>query len=224
MRALVKKILSQLCPSIFHTLRIRSFTKKTLPKDFVKNIEKLNANSVAIDVGANIGLVSEVMAKTGARVIAFEPNKRALKELRDVAIRYPNIEVNEVAAGTKAAKVKLYLHKDSERTHEDLTQASSLMSEKPNVSKRLFQDVDEIDFAHFLINIDTDIDLLKIDIEGYEIELINHLIDKSALLNVAKVYVETHERKFVALTEATDRMKRRVEDFGLSNKFFWDWH
>ena len=129
-----------------------------------------------------------------------------------------------MAAGTKAAKVKLYLHKDSERTHEDLTQASSLMSEKPNVSKRLFQDVDEIDFAHFLINIDTDIDLLKIDIEGYEIELINHLIDKSALLNVAKVYVETHERKFVALTEATDRMKRRVEDFGLSDKFFWDWH
>ena len=85
-------------------------------------------------------------------------------------------------------------------------------------------DVNEIDFAHFLKNIDTDIDLLKIDIEGYEIELINHLIDKSALLNVAKVYVETHERKFVALTEATDRMKRRVEDFGLSNKFFWDWH
>ena len=48
MRALVKKILSQLCPSIFHTLRIRSFTKKTLPKDFVKNIEKLNKIGIPI--------------------------------------------------------------------------------------------------------------------------------------------------------------------------------
>ena len=61
-------------------------------------------------------------------------------------------------------------------------------------------------------------------IEGFEIDLINHLLDKNALDHVSKVYVETHERKFTQLTASTEKLKIRIKAEGYENKFFYDWH
>ena len=66
--------------------------------------------------------------------------------------------------------------------------------------------------------------MLKIDIEVFEIELINHLLDKNALNDVKKVYVETHEQKFTELAGPTEKLKVRIKAEGYENKFFYDWH
>ena len=223
MRAIAKKILETFSPELLHFLRMKRF-KKILPEPFINHVDSLNASSVAIDIGANVGLVSELIARTGAKVIAFEPNEEAVKKLNIVASRFSNIEVNAVAAGIKNDTVKLFLHKDMGNSDEDLTQASSFKEEKPNVSSEFVQVVDEIDFADYIESLNKSIDLIKIDIEGYEIELINHLLDRQVLHNVGRVYLETHERKFEALRKATEEMKLRIKKEGFVDKFFYDWH
>lgn len=219
----LKYLLARLSPKLFHWIRIRRF-EATLPKEFLDHLKKLDTDSLVIDLGANVGLVTELLAKTGAEVIAFEPNKFALSNLNLVSERFHNIQVKPFAAGIKDEKVKLFLHKDSIDSSEDLSQSSSLMDDKPNVSTELTEEVNEIDFAEFLQRINRKINLIKIDIEGYEIDLLNHLLDKNSLKFIDKVYVETHERKFTALEKPTYELKDRIEREGLSQKFFFDWH
>ena len=141
-----------------------------------------------------------------------------------MASRYRNIEIRNAAVGTKNDKVKLYLHKGYDSTDEDLSQASSLLAEKPNVSNDLFEEVAEIDFAEYLKSLNVPIELIKIDIEGYEIPLLNHLLDEKVLGNVNKIYVETHERKFKELSLPTEELKRRIVAEGYGDKFFYNWH
>lgn len=106
----------------------------------------------------------------------------------------------------------------------DLSQASSLLKNKPNVSRHLFDEIQAIDFAKFILSLNTKIELIKIDIEGYEIELINFLLDKKVLGNVKKIYVETHEKKFKDLIKPTNLLKERIKAEGYKNKFSFDWH
>ena len=187
-------------------------------------MKDLNSDHLVIDLGANRGRVSECLALRGAKVISFEPNEEAFARLLKISENYQNIYARNEAAGTKNQLARLYLHSETADSDVDLTQASSLLSDKPNVSRDQFYDIQEIDFSEFLQSLDSPVELIKIDIEGYEIELINHLLDNKALNNVGKIYLETHERKFKSLLEPTEKMKKRIVSEGLQEKFFFDWH
>ena len=104
-------------------------------------MRKLSKKDVVIDIGANVGMVSEILARRGARVISFEPNTLAFAKLKLVADKFRNIETYNVAVGTKNQKVTLYLHSDYNSSKNDLTQASSLLKEKPNVSHEIFEKI-----------------------------------------------------------------------------------
>ena len=224
MKQSIKKMLMALSPKFFYFLKKRRYEKNILSKVFTDHMKKLSKNDVVIDIGANVGMVSESLARRGPRVISFEPNTAAFAKLKLVAERFDNIEAHNVAVGSENRKVKLFLHKESNSKKDDLTQASSLLRNKPNVSNELFEEIQEIDFAEFLKSLNTYIELIKIDIEGYEIELLNHLLDKRLLNTIHNIYVETHERKFTDLVAPTEALKERIISEGYQNKFFWCWH
>ena len=224
MRPLLKCLLRKISPIFFWWLRRLRYETKVLPREFIDHVKKISRSSLVIDVGANIGRVSEVLAHRGARVISFEPNSNAFDQLKGVASRYSNIELRNEAAGVKNQQIKLFLHEDINNTDKDLTQPSSLISQKPNVSANNYELVNEIDFAQFLKSLDGKVELVKIDIEGYEIQLLNHLMNENAIDNVKKFYVETHEQKMVDLAIPTRELKERINREGYKNKFFFDWH
>ena len=219
-----KKIIYKLNPFFYNHLRLWYFKKKKLPKEFIRQINKLNKNHIVIDLGANIGLITEILAKTKAKVFSFEPNSKAFNSLRDIELKYSNVKAYKSAAGYKNCKTKLYHHNNYNISNEDLTQASSLKSGKENISEFNFEEVEEIDFSNFLFDINDQIELIKIDIEGYEIELINHLLDTGSINKLNKIFLETHDVKNPFLKKDTDKLKTRIKNAGLEHKFFYEWH
>ena len=223
MKSIIRLILKKITPELFRMIKLNRYIKNNLPTEFVNHINFLTKDHLVIDVGANIGMVSECLAKKGSKVISFEPNNKAFIELKKVAQRYSNIEVKHAAVGTQNKNVRLYMHKKTNSSKEDLTQASSLLTKKPNISKEIYEDVKQIDFAEFLKSLKIKVELIKIDIEGYEIELINHLLDQNSLQYVKKIYLETHEEKIKELIEPTKKLKKRIKSEGFEEKFCFDW-
>jgi len=163
------------------------------------------------------------LASRSLIVHSFEPGNRASAELRLVARKYSNVTVYPVAAGVKDGHSKLYLHVSENTSRQDLTQASSLLSDKPNVDETNYEIVETIDFARFLKSLNARVSLIKIDIEGFEIELINHLLDSGCLERIDKIFVETHEKKWPSMRVPTLLLKNRVREMNLVDKIRFDW-
>lgn len=225
MRKLVKRIAYSLAPAVARQYSVWNYERKRLPPQFRDLLENLNQGDLCVDLGANVGLVTECMAKRGAVVLAFEPNKRVTKVLQGVKVRYPQTEIFEAAAGTYDGVSKLFLHPDANESSADVSQASSLLRDKPNVSESVYDEITVVDFCRFLSTKSTaEVKILKIDIEGYELELVNRMLDEGVLDRVRMVFLETHERKFKALEAGTAALKSRIRSLGLEHKFFYDWH
>ena len=224
LKAVVKAVLRRVSPTLLRhiihwNLKRAHSDDERLPQFLLAS---LNKDSLVIDLGANFGVVSEMLAKTGAEVLAFEPDQNALPQLRFIAKRHPNIKIHPLAAGTENRETVLYLHKDTDKRDYSLSESSSLLRDHINVSPRLTQAVREIDFAEFLLGLGRRVHLIKIDIEGFEIALVNHLLDKSALGRVDRVYIETHENYMPHLASKTAQMKKRIAQLNLPTKFFFD--
>ena len=183
----IRKIIKKIAPNMTRKLVLWHLKANYLPKEFLDDIAKLDSNSCGVDLGANVGYISECFLQTGALVIAFEPNVVALRRLNTLKKYYKNIIIEPFAAGIKNCETELFLHKDTDSSGKDFSQSSSLRSDKPNVSKDCHYTIKEIDFAEYIEKINRDIDIIKIDIEGYEIQLLNHLLDSDSLVNVSRI-------------------------------------
>lgn len=127
----------------------------------------LNKNDVFVDVGANIGLMSIYAAlKVGAegRVIAFEPNpntKNLLVENLELN-KIHNVRVEGMALSSESKNSKIYDRWDINRGG-----ASLIKPANPTHS----YDIQETTFTEYF-NPEQEIKLIKIDVEGYELEVL----------------------------------------------------
>ena len=163
-----------------------------LPAEFRAHIASLPEGATVIDLGANKGDITAILAGAGCRVFAFEPNSTAFRKLSKRFVNNKNVHVFNVAVSSQTAVVKLHLHENTEKSNTDLTQASSLHVEKNNVSAENFELVLGADIISILESLTDSISLIKIDIEGHEIEVINSLIDSGMINRIEKLFVETH--------------------------------
>lgn len=192
-----------------------------LPKDILRVILDLKDRDVCIDVGANVGMVSEIFLSRGAEVYAFEPHPDAFLKILELKKKYKKFTPLNESAGISEEKVKLYLHTSHHFDSLKFSTGSSLMDSKPNVGSKFIVS-NAINFAEFLSRFPK-IRILKIDIEGFEVQLIPHLINSRSLNNVDYVFVETHEKKWPDLKKMTDDMKQVVSESSYNDKIRWDW-
>ena len=87
-----------------------------------------------------------------------------------------------------------------------------------------------IDIANLIFDLknkhNKEIDVLKIDTEGTEYELINHIIETGAINEVKRIYFEDHERKIAGpgyekWKEFKENTLVKMKNY--KNKFF-DWY
>jgi FkbM family methyltransferase len=174
----------------------------------------LNESSVVVDCGANVGAVSVPLARTGARVIAFEPDLLAHAALSEAAAGLANVELHQAAVGVEAGEVSLYRAEKFETDPLAATVSSSVMTGKRGQSDENAITVPQIDLPAFLTTLVANhgrVDFLKLDIEGSELDLLPALADAGLLENIRYVAAETHERKFPERRREFLAMRSRIE-------------
>jgi len=189
------------------------FGRETLDK-----IE-INEGDLVIDCGANIGEVTNYFQWRGADVISFEPNPYAHQALKSRFRDNKKVSCLEggVAAPHACGEKKLFLHERAKENQITYSTGSSIKEDKNNVDKQNFIMVKIIDLGKFIEGLKRPIKVLKIDIEGAEIDLLNSLIDRGQIQNIPHVFVETHEKKIPSLRKPTMLLKRRIQEENLSN-------
>ena len=201
----------------------RAKAQREAKQAFARALADLKPDDVVIDLGANAGEFTVQMAKTGAKVYAFEPDPHALGLLNSAVAGLANVSVMAAAAGVAADTAMLYRKRGFEREADRATKSSSLVSSKRNVDPEHSVTVEVVDFPSFLEQLNRDIAVIKMDIEGAEVDLLEHLLDHRVASRIGEIYVETHER---ALPETASRIAAlKIRSTGLDRpRINWDWH
>ena len=198
--------------------QIKNIIQKLLTKImFNRYLKHLNENSIVIDCGANVGEISFKLAKTGAKVYAFEPNPFAFKRLVAKVKDFSNVTCINKGVWDKNTFTQLYFHELSEGDEEFWSFGSSIINNKGNVDKERSVEVELIDLTEFIENLNHNIDLLKIDIEGAECEVLEKFFEKDLHEKVKITLVETHDAKIPGLKEKTDKVRQIIKSRNISN-------
>lgn len=183
----------------------------------------LGPGKIAIDCGANVGKITQRLAKQGARVYAFEPHPVAFSTLKQRFQSQSNVICCNQAVWNRAATMRLYLHEHDAEDPIYWSTGASLLAEKPNVQTKDFIKVTTIDLAQFILDLGKTVTLLKIDVEGVECDILEHLLAKNVLPQIDAVLVETHEKKLPILAPRVAKLKERFQAQGITNVFLdWD--
>jgi FkbM family methyltransferase len=122
----------------------------------------LEPGAVYVDVGANIGYFARIGSRLvgpAGRVHAFEPLPSALPLLRANAAAYDNVTVHPVAVGAAEGEIDFYVQAMGDTSSADPDPAA----------ERIRVPVATLDTA---LAGTPRLDLLKIDVEGYELEVL----------------------------------------------------
>lgn len=199
----------------------RAFRRMDCRAEFERAHETLDG-AVCVDLGANVGTFTRRMAARAARVVAFEPDPWTAGELRRRLADLDNVEVIEAAAGTREGTLTMYRAPEYDGDPAKGSESTSSFAEKRNVDPDKTIEVREIDFPAWLAAQDTPVRLLKIDIEGAEVPLLEALLDHPGLGKVEMIFCETHETRLPMLAERTEALRRRAASM-TTPKINLDW-
>ncbi|MDB3889565.1 FkbM family methyltransferase [Candidatus Pelagibacter sp.] len=157
---------------------------------------KLDKNSVVLDFGANIGEITQCIQDLyNCKIYCYEPNNYAFKKLKKKFENNKKIILYNKAVGDKNGRANLYYHKLHDKNPIKFSTGSSLLEQKENIEKNYFQNTEIISIKDILNHFDF-INLIKIDIEGYEYNILPEIIENRNKID--KVFCELHgsqERK-----------------------------
>jgi FkbM family methyltransferase len=206
---------------------------------------------IIIDCGANVGNVTSLFARTGAIVYAFEPHPLCFSILTRRFNLMSNVFCNNVGVMDCSCVLALRTvgaHQQWDAI--DVTVGASFIidwEEKINLIEQLKTsgaltavdpilysthqnlDVTEtqvecLDLDVFIRGLKKRVRLLKLDIEGSEIAVLNRLLDSGTIDFIDLVVTETHEKWIPSLREGTDALRHRIEAAGLTDKIRLDWY
>ena len=136
----------------------------------------LKPNTKIVDIGANTGIYSLLCSVTekNSYIYAFEPNPVNEARLREnVSINdCKNIEILKLAVGTKPDRIQFTVPLNN--IISDTSSAIASFSRSTYQGKMAWKsiEVDQISLDGFFLSKKENIDLIKIDVEGYEIDVL----------------------------------------------------
>ena len=193
-------------------------------------LEKINKEKVIVfDIGSNLGnyskFVSKIFSNKEIYIHSFEPIKNLLKKQK---IKHGTVIKNNVAVSKNPGTVKFYERAISSQS--SLYENSNLDNDK-TVNTYDVETINLVDYIkeHNISNVD----ILKIDVEGKELDILRSLENNFYNLNISIIKIETtfhghSENAFSNLLEIYEILNSNNYEFAgstntkyLDNKIFF---
>ena len=148
-------------------------------------LKKEAKGKIALDIGANIGYSTIYLCKNMKKVIAIEPDKRS----RDILLK--NIKLHKLNR-----KVKTYDFAISDINGQEIfylskhSNLSAFTKNKKHWLKKKIVDTKTLD------SLNTDPNFIKMDLEGYEVEVIRGGMKSLKRTKNCKILMEIHPAKY----------------------------
>jgi FkbM family methyltransferase len=174
--------------------------------NYLTNWPELDADSLIVDIGAYEGkLIKTLVEKYGCKAYGFEPSPRAFKVMTARLQEHKRAILFPCAVGEKSETVCLY---DCERD------GATLLEEREphcNVEMVSYEGLCKtIDLSH--------VDLMAINIEGYEHKLIPHMMDIGAMTTIKHLMIQWHGMT-TEILQAQRKLQARIAE---THEMIWN--
>lgn len=192
------------------------FSKLNLSKDWIGNkyggfflhSDILNSNSIiySVGIGEDISFDMGIINKLECRVFGFDPTPKSVEFIKD---SNPPSEFifNQYGVSNTTGGINFFLPKNDSHVSGSLLN-TSIVNEEDSIPLK-FKSLNDImkSLNHQYI------DVLKIDIEGYEYQLIDYIYDNKVQIN--QFLVEFHPDLISGGKEKTRRAIDKLNELGI---------
>ncbi len=201
--------------------------------NFLDNFSILNEKSTVLDIGANIGDITNIIfEKYKCNIHAYEPNIACYNFMKKRFINNSKIKLHNYAVSNFSGYDFLYFHFKSKGINDTrYTQGATLRKEKDNIDVNKKVKVKIIDIKE-IIDSFNNIDLIKIDVEGSEYKIVPEILNNRN--RIKTVICEMHgnpmgkkingQHKNKNFTKEYEDLISELKKQGLYNNWFYEWH
>ncbi len=210
-----------------HLRRQRRNLRKAAAEGFLAGAcAMLRPGDLALDCGANQGVVTARLAATGADVVAYEPDPWAVARLRETFAETRNVTVIQAAvarrAGTATLRRAAAFAEDPGRgsVRSTILDGGRAIDDDAGIEVACLSFSEEI--ARHLRD-RSEIAFVKMDVEGAELEILEDLTTDDGIEPIRCLVAETHEKKFKHLRPRFKELRRRIAAQYPSCRINLDW-
>lgn len=190
---------------------------------FDEILQDLGPGSLCFDFGANLGEFTEKLGQTGAEVHAFEPDPYTFGRLSERVARFPNVIVHNAAVGARAGTMTMERHALFDQDPERYSIGTSAFASVLGQTGGKKFDVTVVGFHDFIESFDRPVDLVKMDIEGAEVAILEELLQRPLAIPIRAMFVETHEPQMPELRPRLKAIRRRIRPSPMLQEIHLDW-
>ena len=164
----------------------------------------MGPQSVFVDCGAHHGETTLEVAATGATIHAFEPDPRNWPELVASCGKFANVTLHNAAVATEDGELTIYGSSRFTDKEDWRLSGSSTLANNASIDEADAHQVRAVALLPFLRDLVAKhgrINVLKIDIEGGEVAILEQLIATDIFEHINLTLVETHRWLFPDLGE-----------------------
>ncbi|MEM9577395.1 MAG: FkbM family methyltransferase [Pseudomonadota bacterium] len=164
-------------------------------------LSMLRPGDLVFDCGANLGEVCLPLAETGAEVHAFEPDPFAFEQLSHNVGARQNVILHNAAVGIRAGSIKLMRATNFADNPRGGSVKSTIVKGGRNINENERDTIDVAmlslpDLLNETLAKHHHIALLKMDIEGAELDILEVMLERDLFEHIDLTVAETHESKF----------------------------
>jgi FkbM family methyltransferase len=164
--------------------------QKELYLTFLPQNQILN---IMFDIGSNEGFVSDILSRYFAAIVAVEPNFRNVKILKSRFKFHSNIKIVEAAVGSQNGKAQFFENKNDYALGTLSEKWNGIINKSIN-NQQVLKEVKMLTLNNLIEKYGTPF-FIKIDVEGYEDEVLKGLTQKIPLISFEAIlpifYTET---------------------------------
>ena len=154
----------------------------------------LGPGDLALDLGANVGDMTAVLAANGATVHAYEPEPDTFALLRTRFADAPNVAVHQAAIADRAGQADLVLPASFADRPRSASKAASIAHDRYRGDGAVTRMVALHDIRDVMAALPQPPRIIKMDIEGAELPVLEAMRAADLIAPDTAVFVETHER------------------------------